>query len=168
MLYYRQHACISCMYYLLLLILKRCIFYYKTVYICGSLLLRHCQIAEVKLTAKTELTGPNVKRKVYIRKKADSDRIRKELQAFTENFDKACEGKSLNDKWDEFELTMRHIIDNCVPHKTTSSRHNLPRFTRSLRRQTRRKQSYTTKRRSQEMNPTGQSLENPNEKYIQT
>jgi hypothetical protein len=46
-------------------------------------------------------------------------RIKKELQAFTENFDEACEGKSLNGKWDEFELTMRHIIDNCVLHKTS-------------------------------------------------
>ena len=35
---------------------------------------------------------------------------------------------------------MQRIIDNCVPHKTTSSRHNLPWFTRSLRRQTRSKQ----------------------------
>jgi hypothetical protein len=63
-----------------------------------------------------------MKRKLYIRKKADSDLIKKELQAFTENFDEECEGKSLNDKWDEFELTMRHVIDDCVPHKTTSSR----------------------------------------------
>ena len=54
----------------------------------------------------------NVKRKVYIGKKADSDHIRKELQVFTENFDKACEGKSLNDKCDKFELTMQRIIDN--------------------------------------------------------
>ena len=82
---------------------------------------------------------PSVKRKVYIRKKADSERIRKELQTFTENFNKSTEGKSVNDEWEEFESTMRYIMDSCVPHKTTRTRHNLPWFKRSLRQQIRRK-----------------------------
>ena len=76
---------------------------------------------------------PSVKRKVYIRKKADSDRIRKELQTFIENINKSAEGKSVNERWEEFESTMRYIKDSCVPHKTTSTRHNLPCFTRTLR-----------------------------------
>ena len=44
-----------------------------------------------------------VKQKVNVGKKWDSNRIRKELQAFTENFYTACEGKSLNEKWDVFQ-----------------------------------------------------------------
>ena len=54
--------------------------------------------AIVLFTLNTRCTRkPSVKRKVYIRKKADSNRIRKELQTFTENINKSAEGKSVND-----------------------------------------------------------------------
>jgi hypothetical protein len=40
---------------------------------------------------------------------------------------------------------MQNIINNCIPHKLSSSRYNLPWFTRSLRRQTRKKQKLYNK-----------------------
>ena len=87
----------------------------------------------------------NVKRKIYIRKKADQTRIRQELQTFAQNFDNVTQGKSVEAKWELFESTMQNIINNCIPHKLSSSRYNLPWFTRSLRRQTRKKQKLYNK-----------------------
>ena len=108
------------------------------------------EIVSFKLNIKSKKKR-NVKRKVYIRKKADSDRIIKELRVFNESFDMQTEGKSLNDKWNVFESTMQNIMNNCVPHKVTSSRHNLPWFTRSLRRQIRKKQRlYNKAKRSKD------------------
>ena len=71
----------------------------------------------------------NVKRKIYIKKKADQTRIRQELQTFAQNFDNVTQGKSVEAKWELFESTMQNIINNCIPYKLScSSRYNLPWF----------------------------------------
>ena len=57
-------------------------------------------------------------------------------------------------------------MNNCVPHKVTSSRDNLPWFTRSLRRQIRRKQRLYNKVKDKKMNYIGKNLEKPNEMHI--
>jgi hypothetical protein len=71
--------------------------------------------------------------------------MRQELQTFAQNFDNVTQGKSVEAKWELFESTMQNIINNCIPHKLSSSRYNLPWFTRSLRRQTRKKQKLYNK-----------------------
>ena len=82
----------------------------------------------------------NVKRKVYIKKKADCQRIKRELQSLAETQAPDTDDASVDEKWNYFEENIRRIMDTCIPHKMTSSRYNLPWFDRSLRRQTRAKQ----------------------------
>ena len=83
------------------------------------------------------------KRKIYIKKRADSSRNQKELQDLAHETMKSkttSTDKPVDEKCDEFERNIHRIMDTCIPHKTTSSRYNVPWFNRSLRRQTRTKQ----------------------------
>ena len=96
---------------------------------------------EVNLSCKKRKP---VKRKIYIKKRADSSRIQKELQDLAHETRKSKTtstdtDKPVVEKWDEFERNIRRIMDTRTPHKTTSSRYNMPLFNRSLRRQTRTK-----------------------------
>ena len=65
---------------------------------------------------------------------SDTNRIKEELREFSNHFENSLIQESIDVKWDEFEKTVRHIIDDCIPNKLTSSRYNLPWFSRSLRR----------------------------------
>ena len=78
--------------------------------------------------------------KVYIKKKVDSDRIKQELQILGATWELNSRYVSVGKMWNDFERNIRHIMDTCIPNKMSSSRHNLPRFNRSLGRQTRTKQ----------------------------
>ena len=86
-----------------------------------------------------------VKRKIYIRKRANTDRIKDELQNLADHFEQSLKNESVETKWNVFQQRIRSIMDSCIPHKLTSSRHNLPWFNRSLRRQTRAKQKLYNK-----------------------
>ena len=81
----------------------------------------------------------NVKRKIFIRKKADSTRIKEELTKLSFYMD-TRDFNSIDDKWSCFEDNIHRIMDSCIPSKWTSSRYNLPWFNHSLKRLTRRKQ----------------------------
>ena len=74
-----------------------------------------------------------------MRKKSDTTRIKKELQDFA-NDSEDMKNESVDAKWNMFQHRLTGIMDSCIPHKFTTSRHNLPWFNRSLRRQTRLKQ----------------------------
>ena len=74
-----------------------------------------------------------------MRKKSDTTRIKKELQDFANDFED-MKNESVDAKWNMFQHRLTGIMDSCIPHKFTTSRHNLPWFNRSLRRQTRLKQ----------------------------
>lgn len=92
----------------------------------------------------------NVKRKVYIKKKANCSRIKEMLNEFAESFMGNLNELSVDVVWDTFERNIHSLMDACMPHKTTSSRHNLPWFNRSLRRESRAKQRlYNKAKRSQ-------------------
>ena len=76
-----------------------------------------------------------VKRKFYIRKRAVNTRIKKELQEFANDFE-VMKNESVDAKWNMFQQRLTGIMtimDCCMPHKFTTSRHNLPWFKRSLR-----------------------------------
>ena len=47
---------------------------------------------------------------------------------------------SVDGKWKVFVQNITSIMDDCIPHKLSSSRFNLPWFNRSLRKQKRKKQ----------------------------
>ena len=92
----------------------------------------------------------NVKRKVYIKRKANCSHIKEMLNEFADSFMENLKELSVDEMWDTFECSIRSIMDACIPHKMTSSRYNLPWFNRSLRRQSRAKQRlYNKAKRSQ-------------------
>ena len=92
----------------------------------------------------------NVKRKVYIKRKANCSRIKEMLNEFADSFMENLKELSVDEMWDTFECSIRSIMDACIPHKMTSSRYNLRWFNRSLRRQSRAKQRlYNKAKRSQ-------------------
>ena len=81
----------------------------------------------------------NAKRKIFIRNKADSTRIKDELTKLSLHMD--TRGfNSIDEKWSCFEDNIHCIMDSCIPSKWTSSRYNLPWFNHSLKRLARRKQ----------------------------
>lgn len=82
----------------------------------------------------------HVKRKVYIRKRSDDERIKLELKTLVEKLNTQYDNNSVEAKWNDFDNSVHNIVDSCIPHKMTSSRYNLPWFNRSLRRQSRAKQ----------------------------
>ena len=82
----------------------------------------------------------NIKRKIYFRKKADTDRIKEELKKLADNVNLNSESKTVDEKWNEFELGVHRIMDDHIPHKMSSSRYNLPWFNCPLIRQARAKQ----------------------------
>lgn len=98
---------------------------------------------EVQLACRTKKP---VKRKIYLRKKANTTRITNELQDFIKDFgESVSETESIDTKWNMFQQRITEIMDSCIPHKFTTSRHNLPWFDRNLRRQTRKKQKLYNK-----------------------
>ena len=73
--------------------------------------------------------------RVYIRKRADNTRVKKELQEFATDFE-VMKNESVDAKWNMFQQRLTGIMtimDCCMPHKFITSRHNLPWFNRSLR-----------------------------------
>ena len=95
----------------------------------------------------------NVKRNIYFRKKTDIDRIKEELKKLADDVNLKTESKTVD------ESGVHRIMDAHIPYKMSSSRHNLPWFNRSLRRQSRAKQRlYNKAKRSG--NPTHWPLEN--------
>ncbi|XP_020606237.1 uncharacterized protein LOC110044991, partial [Orbicella faveolata] len=89
----------------------------------------------------------NVKRKIYIRKKADSSSVKEELTNLSLHMD--TRGfNSIDDKWSCFEDNIYRIMNSCIPSKWSSSRYNLPWFNHSLKRLARRKQRLYNKAKS--------------------
>ena len=86
-----------------------------------------------------------IKCKIYMRKKADTTRIQEELQDLVNTFNERMIHESVEAKWNMFQEKITEIMDTCIPHKFTSTRHNLPWFGRTLRRQTRKKQKLYNK-----------------------
>ncbi|KAI8496921.1 zinc ion binding [Branchiostoma belcheri] len=74
------------------------------------------------------------KRKVYIRTKADKPAIKKDLTDYAKNFGKRTEDMSVSQKWADFKGKMEHTMNRHIPSNMTSSKYNLNRFNRYLRR----------------------------------
>ena len=56
-----------------------------------------------------------VKRNIYIRKRANTTRINKELQEFSTDFE-VGKNESVNAKWNMFQQRLIGIMDSCIPH----------------------------------------------------
>ena len=56
------------------------------------------------------------KRKFNIRKRADTTRIKTELQEFANDFE-VMKNVSVNAKWSMFQQRLIGIMDSCMPHK---------------------------------------------------
>ena len=93
-------------------------------------------LMEVNLACRREKP---IRRKIYMRKRADTTRIKTELRDFANDL-KEIKNESVDAKWIMFQERLTGIMYSCMPHKFTTTRYNLPWFNHSLRRQTRRKQ----------------------------
>ena len=109
-----------------------------------------------------------VKRKIYVRKRADTARIKKELKDLANDFDETRTHKSVESKWNMFQQRITGIMDSCIPYKFTSSSHNLPWFDRCLKRQTRKNKNSTTRRISPEDSQTGINSKRPGNNCTKT
>jgi len=64
-----------------------------------------------------------VRRKIYMRKKSDTSRIKKELQDLANDFED-MKNESVDAKWNMFQDRLTGIMDSCIPYKFTTSRQN--------------------------------------------
>ena len=79
------------------------------------------------------------RRKVYLREKADVDKIKMEVKNYQKTF--ADLGDiPVQEKWDHLEKGFKKIMEDNVPSKMKSTRRNLPWYGRSNRRKSRKKQ----------------------------
>ena len=99
------------------------------------------------------------KRKIYIRKKADHDKVKQELNKFSEYYVNSLKDEPIDVKWDEFETTVKHIMNTCIPDKLTSSRYNLPWFNRHSGDCPGQSKDHITKGKNLVKTPTDQSIE---------
>ena len=68
------------------------------------------------------------KRKIYIRKRSDQEKLNKQLSGFATQFVNSTTNMSVDGKWKVFVQNITSIMDDCIPHKLSSSRFNLPWF----------------------------------------
>ena len=67
---------------------------------------------EVNLTPREK----TVKSNIYIRKRKDTTRIKKELQEFANDFE-VMKNEPVDAKWNLFQQRLTGIMDSCIPHK---------------------------------------------------
>ena len=60
-----------------------------------------------------------VRHKIYMGKKSDTTRIKKELQDFANDFED-MKKESVDAKWNMFQHRLTGIMDSCIPHKFTT------------------------------------------------
>ena len=80
------------------------------------------------------------KRNIFIRNKADNAGILKHLATFKDEYFMLNDNTTVNDKWNIVTSEVTNIINTYVLHFFTSSRHNLPWFTKNLKKLCKRKQ----------------------------
>ena len=99
----------------------------------------------VNLTPKKKRLA---KRKIYIGKRTDQEKLNQQLRSFATQFENSTTNMSVDGKWKVFVQNITSIINDCIPHKLSSSRFNLSWFNRSLRKQTREKKDYNKAKKS--------------------
>ena len=91
-------------------------------------------IIDLNLAPKTKR---RVNRKIFIRKKADTDNIKKAMDDLQKDYFDHCSKSDLgaNQKWEYIRDELTTIMNSFVPSKMSSCRYNLPWFNSSLRKQ---------------------------------
>ncbi|XP_072043902.1 uncharacterized protein [Amphiura filiformis] len=79
------------------------------------------------------------RRRIYIRKKANEEKIRQEMGEYQKTF-ADLDDLTVQDKWNHLEKEIKRTVEENVPTKVKSTRNDLPWFDRKSRRRTRRKQ----------------------------
>ena len=92
-------------------------------------------------------TKRRVSRKVYIRKKADTDSIKEAMEDLQKEYFDSSGVQNLgpNDKWVFVQDRLVSIMDKFIPSKMSSTRYNLPWFDAQLRKQCRKKKKLYNK-----------------------
>ena len=84
--------------------------------------------------------GKPVKRKIYLWKKADEDKMKSECDEFKRHFLQTYNvTSSVEEMWKYISTTLTNILDSSVPSKMTSSRFNQPWINREVKSLSRRK-----------------------------
>jgi len=78
-------------------------------------------------------------RKIYKYSKADWPAMKVETASFSNQFAQDWQQHSVDGNWDRFKEHMFSIMNKFIPSRLSSSRKNLPWFSRGLRRQVRKK-----------------------------
>ncbi|XP_072051513.1 uncharacterized protein [Amphiura filiformis] len=78
-------------------------------------------------------------RKIYLRHRAETDKIKQDLSKFQEEYSSSKNNNSVQKKWDNFESKIKEVMEAHIPSKMISSRWNLPWFQREHRRMCRKK-----------------------------
>ena len=79
------------------------------------------------------------KRKIFIRNKADHPNIEKSLDDFTHEYFSLNQNMTVNDKWNLVSTKIINIMNQYVPSRLTTSRFNLPWFSKDLKKMCKRK-----------------------------
>ena len=80
------------------------------------------------------------KRKIFIRKEANIDRMKDDMMSFCDFFMSNLTESSVNHNWNELEKALKSTMERNISIKTSSSRFNRPRFNRTQGRLCRKKQ----------------------------
>lgn len=87
-------------------------------------------------------------RKVYSYKKANWEKICDETTHFRDDFLNTAPSRDVNSNWEIFKEHLQGMQDKHIPSRMSSTRHNLPWVTKSIRRQIKKKQASFMKARA--------------------
>ncbi|XP_072014906.1 uncharacterized protein [Amphiura filiformis] len=76
--------------------------------------------------------------KIYLKRKADVEKIKQDMKIFGDSFRNEA-NLTVQEKWDMFDSKIKQVMEENVPTKMSSNRRNLPWFTRTHRRMSRKK-----------------------------
>ena len=97
------------------------------------------------------------KRTIIIRNKADHPNIQKSLDDFTHEYFSLNQNMTANDKWNLVSTKIINIMNQYVPCRLTTSRFNLPWFSKDLKKMCKKRNDYIRKQKDPEIQKTGKS-----------
>jgi hypothetical protein len=106
-------------------------------------------VVDTDFKAKINKTKP---RKVYSFAKADWEKIRREATVMNDELVASFDQEDMNNNWEKFKTGIFKLMNNNIPSKMTSSRHNLPWLNKKLRSMTKKKHKlYNTAKNSKKV-----------------
>lgn len=103
--------------------------------------------------------GEPVKRKIYLWKKADENKMKSEIIEFKKQFlNKYVSSSPIEETWNSISTTLCMILESSVPSKMTNSRFKQPWINQEIKALSRRKKRQFKKAKSTKHSVTNQHL----------